>query len=252
MKSLQNIFFLLFSVISYGQVTVLTEIKEGKLNEPIILTIIQEVAGDDLVQQSPLQLMDLSKFDIIGTASERNTFIDQRKGIRINQLVYQMYLQPKVQGKIKIGSALVTVNGKIYKSEPFDISVKDGGSRNSDAEYLAKDVYLNLEISDKNVYENQPTVAVLRAYSKNFDNFRKLDNIKVTEQSDATIKPISLKKQEIETKDDSDYSSQVIATFIIFPEKSGNVEIEPVSALVKNPELNKLVSNKVKINVKTL
>ena len=93
MKSLQNIFFLLFSVISYGQVTVLTEIKEGKLNEPIILTIIQEVAGDDLVQQSPLQLMDLSKFDIIGTASERNTFIDQRKGIRINQLVYQMYLQ---------------------------------------------------------------------------------------------------------------------------------------------------------------
>jgi hypothetical protein len=116
MKSLQNIFFLLFSVISYGQVTVLTEIntKEGKLNEPIILTIIQEVAGDDLVQQSPLQLMDLSKFDIIGTASERNTFIDQRKGIRINQLVYQMYLQPKVQGKIKIGSALVTVNGKIY------------------------------------------------------------------------------------------------------------------------------------------
>ena len=177
MKNLHNIFFLLFSVISYGQVTVLTEIKEGKLNEPIILTIIQEVAGDDLVQQSPLQLMDLSKFDIIGTASERNTFIDQRKGIRINQLVYQMYLQPKVQGKIKIGSALVTVNGKIYKSEPFDISVKDGGSRNSDAEYLAKDVYLNLEISDKNVYENQPTVAVLRAYSKNFDNFRKLPGL---------------------------------------------------------------------------
>jgi hypothetical protein len=69
MKNLQNIFFFLFSVISYGQVTVLTEIntKEGKLNEPIILTIIQEVAGDDLVQQSPLQLMDLSKFDIIGT-----------------------------------------------------------------------------------------------------------------------------------------------------------------------------------------
>lgn len=245
--------FFVFSVISYGQVNVLTEVntKEAKLNEPIILTIVQEVVGDDLLQQSPLQLMDLSKFDIIGNASERNTFIDQRKGIRINQLVYQVYLQPKVQGKVKIGSALVTVNGKIYKSEPFDIMVKDTEKR-TENNYFSKDVFLNLEVEDKTVYENQPTVAVLRAYSKNFENFRKLENIKFPDQEDAKIKPISYKKQDIVTKEDSEYSSQVIATFIIFPEKSGNVEIEPISAMVKNPEVTKVISNKVKINVKTL
>ena len=253
MKKLQYITFLLLSVISYGQVTLLTDVnvKEAKPNEPIVLTIVQEVAGDDLVQQSPLRMPDLSKFDIIGTASEQNTFIDQRKGLRVNQFVYQYYLMPKVSGKVKIGSALLTVNGKIYKSEPFDILVKDG-SKNPEANYLAKDVYLNLEVSDKTVYENQPTVAVLRAYSKNFDNFRKLENIKVSEQSNAIVKPISYKKQNIETKDDGEYSSQIIATFVIFPEKSGNVEIEPVSALVKNAEMGKVVSNKVKINVKNL
>lgn len=253
MKKLQYITFLLLSVISYGQVTLLTDVnvKEAKPNEPIVLTIVQEVAGDDLVQQSPLRMPDLSKFDIIGTASEQNTFIDQRKGLRVNQFVYQYYLMPKVSGKVKIGSALLTVNGKIYKSEPFDILVKDG-PKNPEADYLAKDVYLNLEVSDKTVYENQPTVAVLRAYSKNFDNFRKLENIKVSEQSNAIVKPISYKKQNIETKDDGEYSSQVIATFVIFPEKSGNVEIEPVSALVKNTEMGKVVSNKVKINVKNL
>lgn len=253
MKKLQYILFLIFSVFSYGQVTVLTEVntKDAKLNEPVVLTIVQEVVGDDLVQQSPLQLMDLSKFDIIGTASERNTFIDQRKGIRINQLIYQMYLQPKVQGKLKIGSALVTVNGKIYKSEPFDIMVKDT-ERRTDTNYLSKDVFLNLEVEDKTVYENQPTVAVLRAYSKNFENFRKLENIKFPDQDNAKIKPISYKKQDIETKEDGEYSSQVIATFVIFPEKAGNVEIEPISAMVKNPEMSKVISNKVKINVKTL
>lgn len=253
MKKLQYITFLLLSVISYGQVTLLTDVnvKEAKPNEPIVLTIVQEVAGDDLVQQSPLRMPDLSKFDIIGTASEQNTFIDQRKGLRVNQFVYQYYLMPKVSGKVKIGSALLTVNGKIYKSEPFDILVKDG-LKNPEADYLAKDVYLNLEVSDKTVYENQPTVAVLRAYSKNFDNFRKLENIKVSEQSNAIVKPISYKKQNIETKDDGEYSSQIIATFVIFPEKSGNVEIEPVSALVKNAEMGKVVSNKVKINVKNL
>lgn len=253
MKRFYYILFGLISVISYGQVTVLTEVntKEAKTNETIILTIVQEVLGENMIQETPLQLMDLSKFDIIGSASDRNTVIDQSKGIRVNQLVYQIYLQPKIAGKIKIGSALVTVNGKRYKSEPFDIFVKEGEKRADSNDYLSKDVFLNLDVEDKEVYENQPVVAVLRAYSKNFDNFRKLENIKVTEQSDAKIKPISYKKQDIESAE-GDYSSQVIATFVIFPEKSGNLEIEPVSALVKSPEVSKILSNKVKLNVKTL
>lgn len=254
MRKFEYILFLLLSVISYGQVTLLTDVnvKDVKLNEPVILTIVQEVAGENMDQQTPLRLPDLSKFDIIGTASEQHTFIDQKRGMRVNQLVYQYYLMPKVAGKVKIGSALLTVNGKIYKSEPFDITIKEG-LRNSDADYLAKDVFLNLEVEDKTVYENQPTVAVLRAYSRNFDNFRKLENIKFSDQENAKIKLISYKKQDIETDEDGEYSSQVIATFVIFPEKAGNVEIEPISALVKNSEANKLVSsNKVKINVKNL
>ena len=253
MKRLYYILFGLLSVITYGQVTVFTEVntKEPKLNEPLVLTIVQEVAGEDLEQQTPLQLMDLSKFDVVGTASERNTYIDQRKGIRINQLVYQVYLQPKTLGKLKIGSALVTVNGKIYKSEPFDVIVKEGDKRAESTDYFSKDVFLNLDVDDKEVYENQPVVAVLRAYSKNFNNFRKVENIKVPKQNDARIKPISYKKQDIENTD-GEYSSQVIATFVIFPEKSGNIEIEPVSALIKTPWVSKISSNKVKLNVKTL
>ena len=253
MKRLYYILFGLLSVITYGQVTVFTEVntKEPKLNEPLVLTIVQEIAGEDLEQQTPLQLMDLSKFDVVGTASERNTYIDQRKGIRINQLVYQVYLQPKTLGKLKIGSALVTVNGKIYKSEPFDVIVKEGDKRAESTDYFSKDVFLNLDVDDKEVYENQPVVAVLRAYSKNFNNFRKVENIKVPKQNDARIKPISYKKQDIENTD-GEYSSQVIATFVIFPEKSGNIEIQPVSALIKTPGVSKISSNKVKLNVKTL
>ncbi len=253
MQRLYNILFIFVAVISYGQVTVFTDIntKDAKMNEPLVLTIVQEVVGENMEQQTPLQLMDLSKFDVIGNASERNTFIDPRRGIRINQLVYQLYLQPKTLGKVKIGSALVTVNGKIYKSEPFDVTVKEGDKRADNLDYLSKDVYLNLEVEDKVVYENQPTVAVLRAYSRNFDNFRKLDNIKVSQQNNARVKPINYKKQDIESVD-GDFSSQVVAMFVIFPEKSGNVEIEPVSALVKTPEINKIISNKVRLNVKNL
>ena len=146
---------------------------------------------------------------------------------------------------------MVTVNGKIYKSEPFDVIVKEGDKRAENTDYFSKEVFLNLDIDDKEVYENQPVVAVLRAYSKNFNNFRKVENIKVPKQNDARIKPISYKKQDIENTD-GEYSSQVIATFVIFPEKSGNIEIEPVSALIKTPGVSKISSNKVKLNVKTL
>ena len=251
MQKILNILFFVMSAISYGQVTVLTDVntKEPKQNEPVVLTIVQEVLFENMVQESPLQLMDLSKFDIVGSASEQNTFIDQKKGIRVNQLIYQLYLQPKVTGRVKIGSALITVNGKRYKSEPFDILVKE--TSRAETEYLSKDVYLNVEVQDKEVYENQPTVAVLRAYSKNYDNFRKLENIKFPQQNNARIKPISYKKQDIENIN-GEMASQVIAMFIIFPEEAGNVEIEPVSAMVKTPEISKIVSNKVKINVKTL
>lgn len=251
MQKILNILFFVMSAISYGQVTVLTDVntKEPKQNEPVVLTIVQEVVGENMEQQSPLRLPDLSKFDIVGSASEQNTFIDQKRGIRVNQIIYQLYLQPKVTGKVKIGSALLTVNGKIYKSEPFDILVKE--TSRAETEYLSKDVYLNVEVQDKEVYENQPTVAVLRAYSKNYDNFRKLENIKFPQQNNARIKPISYKKQDIENVN-GEMASQVIAMFIIFPEEAGNVEIEPVSAMVKTPEISKIVSNKVKINVKTL
>ena len=251
MQKILNILFFVMSAISYGQVTVLTDVntKEPKQNEPVVLTIVQEVLGENMEQQSPLRLPDLSKFDIVGSASEQNTFIDQKRGIRVNQIIYQLYLQPKVTGKVKIGSALITVNGKIYKSEPFDILVKE--TSRAETEYLSKDVYLNVEVQDKEVYENQPTVAVLRAYSKNYDNFRKLENIKFPQQNNARIKPISYKKQDIENVN-GEMASQVIAMFIIFPEEAGNVEIEPVSAMVKTPEISKIISNKVKINVKTL
>ena len=67
MQKILNILFFVMSAISYGQVTVLTDVntKEPKQNEPVVLTIVQEVVGENMVQESRLQLMDLSKFDIV-------------------------------------------------------------------------------------------------------------------------------------------------------------------------------------------
>lgn len=248
------ILFLFSAVLTYGQVTLaISEVKDQKINQRFSLTVLLEISGENMEQQTPLQMPDLSKFDIIGSASERNTIVlDAKKGDVINQLVYQYVLAPKQTGRIKIGSALVTVNGRIYKTEPFDINVRDGEKTNSVAENSDRnDIYLNLEVQNKVVYKNEPTVAFLRAYSREYDNFRKVGKIHFPHQSNVNINSVSIEKSEIESK--SGMASQVIGVFIIFPSESGTVEIKPIAASFSNAAKNhKILSNKVQLNVKKL
>jgi hypothetical protein len=120
------ILFLLASAFSFAQVNLYSKInsRETKLNAPLVFTVVLEIVGEDLVQETPMQLPDFSKFNF-DYVSEQNTIIDPIKKIRVNQMVCQISLDPKQTGNIKIGSALVKVNGKIYKTEPIDIVVKD-------------------------------------------------------------------------------------------------------------------------------
>ena len=247
------ILFLVSAVFTYGQVTLaISDVKDQKVNQRFTLTVLLEISGENMEQQTPLQMPDFSKFDIIGTASERNTIVlDAKKGDVINQLVYQCVLAPKQAGKVKIGSALVTVNGKIYKTEPFDINVRES-ERTSVADNSEKnDLYLNLEIQDKVVYKNEPTIAILRAYSRDYDNFRKVGKVHFSHQRNANIKPVSFAKSEIESN--AGMASQVIGVFMIFPSETGTVEINPISASFANSRKpNKISSNKVQLNVKQL
>ncbi len=194
MKSkIQYIIFLFSSVFSFGQVTlwVAREDKVLKVNEKFTVNIILEISGDEYVQESTLKLPDLSKFNIVGTASNRETFLDPKAGISINRLVYQMVLEPKEAGKVRLGSALVPVSGKMYKTEPFDLFVQESDRKSSAAEDLAaNNVYLNLEVKNRNVYTNQPTIAVLRALSRNFDNFRKVEEVVFPEQQNINFRMI--------------------------------------------------------------
>ena len=251
---LPYILFLFSTILSYGQVTLaVSEVKDQKVNQPFNLTVLLEIAGENMQQETPLRMPDTSKFDIIGTASEQNTIVlDAKKGNVLNQMVYQMVLSPKRAGKVTFGSVLVTVNGKIYKTEPFEINVRENDKKSSVAATSHSDeVYLNMEVKDKEVYRNEPTIAVLRAYSRDYNNFRKVGNIQYPRDRNIRIKPVSFAKSEIESH--SDIASQVIAVFMIFPSETGSVDVPPVSASISgSSKEEKISSNKVRLNVKKL
>lgn len=248
------ILFTFVSVIAYGQVELSMKPDKSDYNgkDIVNLTIILELNGDNLVQQSKIMLPDLSKFNMIGNGSFNQMVRDPESNVAVEQYVTRIALEPKQKGKIRIGSVLVTVNNKIYKTEPFDIFIRD-----IDKKPIAKntdsDVYLNMEIEDKEVYQDQPTLAVLRVYSKNVDNLRKVKNINLPEQENINVHSVNFHKSDIDPSGYGNMASQVLAMFIVFPNESGYVEVPSVSASVNTySRKSKILSNKVKLNVKKL
>lgn len=246
------ILFLLTSVLSMAQVNFYSEsnTRESKVNSPLVFTVVLEIFGEDLVQETPVKLPDFSKFNY-DYASEQNTFIDPVKKIRINQMVYQFSLDPKQAGNLKIGSALVKVNGKMYKTEPIDIIVKEADKKPlANANSYKNNMYLNLQVEDREVYKDEPVVAVLKAFSRNISGFRHLETSKFGYSKKFVIRSIANFDESIEDSENN-YSSQVIGMFVIVPKVIGALEI-PSAEVPFTGNHGSLSSNKVKINVKKL
>ncbi|MFY1047635.1 hypothetical protein [Chryseobacterium sp. GP-SGM7] len=242
----------LVSVISYGQVqfTMKSDKTDYSGKEIVNLTIVLELNGD-LIQQSKLQLPDLSKFNMIGNGSFSQAVRDPETNTAVDQYVTRIALEPKQKGKIKVGSVLVTINNKIYKTEPFDIFIKD--IEKKPIANASNDIYLNMEIEDREIYQDQPTIAVLRVYSKSIDNLRKVKNIRLPAQDNINVHPVNFKRSEIDPSGYANMASQVLAVFMVFPNETGYVEVPAVSASVNTFSVkSKIASNKVKLNVKKL
>ncbi|MFN3019619.1 BatD family protein [Chryseobacterium sp. TY3] len=249
----------IFSTItSYGQVYISSEtnVKETTTNDIINLTIAVEISGEDQLQESPIKLPDFQKFDVLDYNSEQNTIIDPVRKVRVNQMVYQFLLQPKQSGSIKIGSALVKVNGKMYKSEPFDILVRDVSKRIPDnTRNLASQnnqTYLNVKLDDREVYKNQPVVATLSVITRDVDNFRKVKNIQTPKSGNILVQPISLARSDIEQDSRSGLLSQIVGIYIIFPKEAGPVEVPAFTAEIVDHSATRLTSNRSSISVKHL
>ena len=236
-------------IFGYGQVTLLseTDTKEYQVREPFNLSIGLEIIGENYQQQSPVRLPDLSKFEILGNATESVAAIDPETGNVVRQVLYHLILQPKHAGKTRIGSALVQVNGKTYRSEPFEILVRDG-KRKHDA--WGRSVSMVMEVLDKEVYENQPVNVVLKlkANPHNYLDFRKVNQIKLPQKT-KNIYTVNLKREDIEIDKNDETAMQVIASFVVVPEKDGSLFVAPATALFNE---ERILSNPLKIHVKKL
>jgi hypothetical protein len=180
------------------------------------------------------------------TSYSSSTQIINGKISRETTYAYVFYLQAIKEGKYVIPPALVTVRSKTYSSDSLRIEViSDGGSQqsanagngksnaNEQIEEPGEDIFLNLSVDKKEVYIGEHVVATIKIYTKvdlsgiseikypGFEGFLK---------TDLNTPPLtSLKRENI---NGSIYGTGIVQQFLLYPQISGEITIDPVQITV--------------------
>jgi len=156
-------------------------------------------------------------------------------GVRSYSKSYSYTLAPTAQGNFNIKQATIDIDGKTYKSLPKKIVVGPAVDKPSD-QITAHDVadeslHLIAEVSKSNPYMNEAITVVYKLYfgqQIGISNYRPLDNPKYNNFWSQDI-PITRLNAQNGTYDGKPYRYVVLKRVVLYPQKSGKLEIEPLS-----------------------
>jgi len=174
---------------------------------------------------SDFQAPDFSKFEIV-SGPATSSQISITNGRRTQKKSYTYVLLADLEGTFDIKPATINVGRKTLSTEALEIKVikrKAGaGKRASD-----KDVFVRAELSDSLVYPGQQILLTYVLYSrKRVSGYNYLSNPDYE----------GFFTQEINTRDRAErriidgveFQSQVFKTIALFPQKLGELYVEPV------------------------
>ncbi len=165
-----------------------------------------------------------------------------------SQTTFTYILVPKSAGTFSLPAATATLNGESISSSQISIQVvndgsssssrSSGGSSSADSprqqpsetsgEISGSDLFLKLSLSRTNVVIGEPITATLKLYQR--VNIAGFENAKFPSfngfWSQETFAPsnIEFKRESI---DDKIYNSAVLRSYVLIPQQSGTLTIEP-------------------------
>ena len=159
---------------------------------------------------------------------------------------YVYYLQAVKEGKYVISPAEFTLKNKRYASDSLFIevigtssqrqNVPAGGNAetaDSDVESAGNDIFVNLTLNRKDVYLGEYIAATVKLYTR--VNLSGINEIKYPPfnnflKSDITTPPLTSLKQE--NVRGTIYGTGVVQQFLLYPQVTGEIEIDPVQISV--------------------
>ncbi len=156
---------------------------------------------------------------------------------------YIYFLQAVSEGIFVIPPAIFTHKNKTYSSDSLYIEVAGNGAQQNatssiqaadqNVETGGKDIFVNLLLSRKEVYLGEPITATVKIFTK--INIAGLNEIKFPQfngfiRSDLNTPPLTSLNQE--NINGVIYGTGVVQQFLLYPQKTGEIVIDPVQLTV--------------------
>ena len=156
-------------------------------------------------------------------------------GVRSFSKTYSYTLAPTGRGVFTIKQATIVIGGKTYKSLPKKVEVTAAVDKPSD-EMTVDDVadqslHLVAEVSKSKPFLNEAVSVVYKLYVSQFvnvTNFRALDNPKYNNFWSQDM-PVTKYNVQNGTYNGKAYRYVILKRVVLYPQKSGKLEIEPLS-----------------------
>ncbi len=226
-------FFLLLSSVGFAQVKFEAKASKQKLgvNERLRVDFEMNQDGDNFKAPS------FNGFTVVGGP---NQAVSQNwvNGRRSYFKTYSYFLQPTARGKFTIGQAEITIEGDIYKTSPIQVEVTAAVDTPTDGDNLdfvaSENLHLVAEISNPNPFLNEAITVVYKLYVSpriSVSSTREVDN---PTYKDFWSQNIDIRNWRVENGQyqGEPYRFVVLRKTILYPQKTGELEIEPLTMSV--------------------
>ncbi len=191
----------------------------------------------------------LENFSVLmgpSTSYSQSTSIINGKLTQNISYTYTYILQAQSEGEFTIAPAELSVNGKKYRSQEIKIKVVRGkstagspGQSTQGSGQVAgggKDLFVKLIVDKHEIYRGDRITATIKIYSR--VNLSGFEDVKVPDFAGfmrEDIETPALRSLERESVNGQIYGTGVLSRFVLFPQKSGELVIDPVeiTALVQ-------------------
>lgn len=201
---------------------------EVSVNERFSIQFVLSANENNLRVDQPIKLPDFDGLNQLAESQQSNFQIVN--GQILNQSGIEVILVADREGEYTIGSASLVINGKRYKTKPITISVKQGLKPKVRPNQRLQGAFLTTEVTEENPFVNQEVVLTVKLYARDYSILNRIRKYDEPDFANLIAKFVSEKTEDNirqEVVNGQTYVSQELARYILFPQKSGKIEIDP-------------------------
>ncbi|WP_298893935.1 BatD family protein [uncultured Psychroserpens sp.] len=229
-KHITLLLIVLTSSMASAQVKFEAKLSKQKLgvNERLRIDFVMNKDGDNF--NPP----DFANFNVVGgpNTSVSNSWLN---GQHSYNKTYSYFLAPTKKGKLKINEASIEIEGVVYKTKAVTVNVTNAVKRPNDPYNVdgvaAENIHLVAEVSKSNPYLNEAITVVYKLYvsaNTGVSNWREVDNPRYNDFWSQKIDTKGYRIQNGKYKG-QDYRYVVLRKTVLYPQKTGKLEIEPLT-----------------------